>query len=90
MTLVCLHGSVDHLLNRPMGELFTQKYTCVLYDQCGSGESTVPELDDETMDIWNFVEDLEALRDHLQLEKMALLGHSWGSALGVLYAQRHP
>lgn len=42
------------------------------------------------MDIWNFVEDLEALRDHLQLEKMALLGHSWGSALGLLYAQRHP
>lgn len=90
MTLVCLHGSVDHLLYRPMGQLFAQKYRCVLYDQRGSGKSTVPELNDETMDIWNFVEDLEVLRDHLQLEKMALLGHSWGCALGLLYAQRHP
>ena len=28
-TLVCLHGSWDHLLYRPMGELFAQKYRCV-------------------------------------------------------------
>ena len=89
-TLVCLHGSVDHLLYRPMGELFAQKYRCVLYDQRGSGESTIPKVDDETMDIGNFVEDLEVLRNHLQLEKMALLGHSWGSGLGLLYAQRYP
>ena len=89
-TLVCLHGSVDHLLYRPMGELFANKYRCVMYDQRGSGESTVPDFTDETMDVRNFVEDLEVLRDHLQLEEMALLGHSWGSGLGLLYAQRYP
>lgn len=89
-TLVCLHGSLDHLLYRPMGELFANKYRCVMYDQRGSGESTVPDFTDETMDVRNFVEDLEVLRDHLQLEEMALLGHSWGSGLGLLYAQRYP
>ena len=89
-TLVCLHGSVDHLLYRPMGELFAQKYRCVLYDQRGSGDSTLSRVDDESMHIEKFVDDLEVLRDHLQLNKMALLGHSWGSGLGLLYAQRYP
>ncbi len=88
--LVCLHGSLDHLLYRPMAELFAQEYRCVLYDQRGSGKSRVPDLSDETMDVRNFVADLEALRDHLRLKKMALLGHSWGSGLALLYAQRYP
>ena len=78
-TLVCLHGSWDHLLYRPMGELFAQKYRCVLYDQRGSGRSKLLESGEDAMDIKKFTQDLDALRDHLGLDKMALLGHSWGS-----------
>ena len=89
-TLVCLHGSWDHLLYRPMGELFAQKYRCVLYDQRGSGQSKLLESGEAAMDIKKFTQDLDALRDHLELDKMALLGHSWGSGLGLLYAQDYP
>lgn len=89
-TLVCLHGSFDHLLYRSMGELFAQKYRCILYDQRGSGQSRLLETSEDAMHIEKFIEDLDALRDHLELGQMALLGHSWGSALGLLYAQAYP
>ena len=89
-TLVCLHGSWDHLLYRPMGELFAQKYRCILYDQRGSGQSKLLESDEDAMDIKKFTQDLDALRDHLGLDQIALLGHSWGSGLGLLYAQAYP
>ena len=89
-TLVCLHGSWDHLLYRPMGELFAQKYRCVLYDQRGSGQSKLLESGEAVMDIKKFIQDLDALRDHLGLDQMALLGHSWGSGLGLLHAQAYP
>ena len=52
-TLVCLHGSWDHLLYRPMGELFAQKYRCILYDQRGSGQSRLLENGKDAMDIKN-------------------------------------
>ncbi len=89
-TLVCVHGSLDHLLYRPMGELFAQKYRCVLYDQRGSGQSKLFENSKDAMDIKKFTQDLDMLRDHLGLDQMALLGHSWGSGLGLLYAQEYP
>lgn len=88
--LVCLHGSLDHLVYRPMGELFAKKYRCVLYDQRGSGKSKLLETGEGTMDIKRFVQDLDGLRNHLGLDQMALLGHSWGSGLGLLYAQAYP
>ncbi len=89
-TLVCLHGSWDHLLYRPMGKLFAQKYRCVLYDQRGSGQSKLLENGADAMDIKKFTQDLDALRDHLGLDQIVLLGHSWGSGLGLLYAQAYP
>jgi pimeloyl-ACP methyl ester carboxylesterase len=46
------------------------------------------------MTIDQFVADLDALIDAVRQrfgkEKVVLLGHSWGSALGTLYAARHP
>jgi len=34
--------------------------------------------------------DLDAVRSHLDLEKTALLGHSWGATLALRYALGHP
>ena len=42
------------------------------------------------MDVRRFVEDIDALRDHLGLRTVTLLGHSWGANLGLLYAQEFP
>jgi proline iminopeptidase len=61
----------------------------VRYDQLGGGKSDA--LTDTTkMTIAHFVDELEALRAHLGVEKMHLLGHSWGSILAVEYQRVHP
>lgn len=62
----------------------------VMYDQIGCGESFVDG--DETLfnaDVW--MEELIALRNHLDLHKVHILGQSWGGMLAILYAlQKEP
>jgi proline iminopeptidase len=56
----------------------------VIYDQLGSGRSERPE----DTSLWRtdrFVEELAALREHLRLTRMHLLGHSWGGTLATEY-----
>jgi pimeloyl-ACP methyl ester carboxylesterase len=61
----------------------------VLLDLRGTGESAVP-ADPATYRCDRQVEDVEALRMHLGLDRMDLAGHSAGAALALLYAARHP
>ncbi len=44
----------------------------------------------EDVTIQSDVGDLESLREYLQLESAAVLGHSWGGVLALEYAIRHP
>jgi len=61
----------------------------VLFDQRGSGKSTpLGELRENTT--WDLVEDAERIRTHLGIEKWLVFGGSWGSTLGLAYAERHP
>lgn len=56
----------------------------IFYDQLGSGRSEHPT--DSTL--WNvprFVAEVDAVRKALQLERVHLLGHSWGGALAAEY-----
>jgi len=36
------------------------------------------------------VADLEALRGHWQLDRLTVVGYSWGGLLALLYALEHP
>src|SRR5207302_8564180 len=58
-------------------------------DLRGTGESEAP-ADPATYRCDRQVEDVEALRKHLGLERLDLLGHSAGASLAVLYAARYP
>jgi proline iminopeptidase len=61
----------------------------VFYDQRGNGRSG--ELKDgQSCTLADQIADLEALRAHLDLQKIDLLGHSWGGYLVMAYAARHP
>jgi proline iminopeptidase len=65
------------------------RYRIVLFDQRGSGRSTPhAELRDNTT--WHLVADMEALRQHLSIEKWVVFGGSWGSTLALAYAETHP
>lgn len=56
----------------------------IMYDQIGCGLSTTPgHTELYNADVW--MEELDALRDHLGLEKVHLLGQSWGGMLAISY-----
>lgn len=61
----------------------------VLLDPRGTGGSAVPD-DPATYRCERLVDDIEALRAHLGLESIDLLGHSASADLAALYAARHP
>jgi proline iminopeptidase len=64
-------------------------YRIIVFDQRGAGRSTPHgELCHNTTQ--HLVGDLEALRNHLRIERWLLFGGSWGSTLALAYAQAHP
>jgi proline iminopeptidase len=88
-TLVLLHGGPGATSRylRPL-EALADGRRVVTYDQLGCGASDRP--DDESL--WRaerFVDELEALRDHLDLDGFDLYGHSWGGMLATDYALAH-
>jgi proline iminopeptidase len=66
-----------------------EAYRIVLFDQRGCGQST-PHASLEDNTTWHLVEDMEALRRHLSIERWQVFGGSWGSTLALAYAQKHP
>jgi len=71
-----------------------KSFTTVNWDQRGAGKSFDPQLAVGSMTVDQFIADLDELVDavckRLGQTKVVLFGHSWGSALGVLYAARFP
>lgn len=64
-------------------------YRIVLFDQRGAGRSTPhAELADNTTP--HLVADMERIRVHLGIERWVVFGGSWGSTLGLVYAETHP
>jgi proline iminopeptidase len=69
-------------------------YQIVLFDQRGCGRST-PHASDLRTDLSvnttaHLLGDMERLRQYLGMDQWLLCGSSWGSTLGLAYAQRHP
>jgi proline-specific peptidase len=65
-------------------ETLGEKRPIVRYDQLGSGRSGRPD-DPSLWTVDRFVEELHTVRRRLGLDRMHLLGHSWGGALAAAY-----
>ena len=60
----------------------------IYFDQRGSGRSERPWTQAYSMDI--LVQDIEALRQRLGTQRIALIGHSFGGTLALEYAAQYP
>src|SRR4051812_40999899 len=69
-------------------------YRIVLFDQRNCGRSTphagAPNVDLAANTTANLIADIEALREHLGIERWLVWGGSWGSTLALAYAERFP
>lgn len=70
------------------------RYTVAVWEQRGAGKSYYPFSPGEPLTIQTFADDLHCIVTHLlrrfHQEKIYLLGHSWGSVLGLHYLRQHP
>ncbi len=89
--LICVHGGpgfTSHYLE-PLFDLGEGR-PVICYDQAGCGRSRVRCPVRKDLSIEGFVAELEALRRECGLERMFLLGHSFGGLIIGEYALRYP
>jgi len=93
--LIMLHGGPgfpEMRLFRTFNAPLEKDFTVVYWEQRGTGKSFDRKIPKSSMAVEQFIADLDELVDTVRKrfgkEKVAIYGHSWGSALGVLYAAR--
>jgi pimeloyl-ACP methyl ester carboxylesterase len=71
-----------------------EHFVVVHWDQRGAGKSNHGGFDVQTMRLERYLDDARELITYLQgrlgQERMVLLGHSWGTRLGIELVQAHP
>lgn len=95
--LIMLHGGPglsETAFFRHFNAPLEKHFTVVYWDQRGAGKSFSRGIPRSSMTVEQFVCDLDELVDavceRLGKTRVAIFGHSWGSAFGVLHAARFP
>jgi proline iminopeptidase len=90
-TVVVVHGGpgagIDDV--RPDVEPLMKSHVVIFYDQRGGGRSELPK-DTTHLGPEYFTGDLEAVRTHFHLDRMALVAVSFGAIVVAEYARAHP
>ncbi|MGP1394258.1 MAG: alpha/beta fold hydrolase [Inquilinaceae bacterium] len=95
--LVFIHGGPGYSampFNRLLNADLENDFVVVNWDQRGTGYSVAAAKDRQTLTLDQIVADLDDLIDALRAEfaqdRVLLIGHSWGSVVGLEYVGRHP
>lgn len=87
-------GGAERPLFRYYNGSLESHFLVAYWDQRGAGRSFDPEADPGALSVKQHIADLdrvvEYLRQQFDRDKIVLLGHSWGGALGILYSRDHP
>lgn len=94
--LILLHGGPgtnESALFRHYNAALEEHFLVVYWEQRGTGRSYSNDIPQESMTIAQFVIDLdgvvELVRSRFRKDKVILLGHSWGTVLGTIYASTY-
>jgi pimeloyl-ACP methyl ester carboxylesterase len=95
--LLWLHGGPG-AAQMPVARSFNadpeKDFLVVHWDQHGAGKSNPGDFDESTMTFQQFLEDghelTEVLKERFDKQKIYLLGHSWGTQVGIKLAQAYP
>jgi haloalkane dehalogenase len=86
--IVFLHGNpTSSFLWRKVIPALTGEGRCLAPDLIGMGQSGKPDIGYRFADHARY---LDAWFDALDLQRVTLVGHDWGAALGSFWASRHP
>ena len=95
--LLFLHGgpgSVEGPLAYKFESELEKYFVFVNWDQRGAGKSYSKKIPKESMNIEQFISDtvelINILRSKFNQKKIFIVGHSWGSILGLSIVQRYP
>jgi pimeloyl-ACP methyl ester carboxylesterase len=95
--LLFLHGGPGAAmmpLGRQFGRRLEEEFVVVHWDQRGAGKSCHDGVPKESLHLDQYLADTleltNLLRERFATDKIILLGHSWGSVLGILTVARHP
>lgn len=85
-----LHGGPGAGTNAIYRRFFNPDiYRIILFDQRGCGRSSpYGSIEENTTE--NLIEDIKCILDKLNIQKTIVYGGSWGSTLGLLFAQSYP
>ena len=88
--MLMVHGNPTwSFYYRKLVEAFSDEYRCVVPDHIGCGLSEKPQRGYDYL-LKDRIDDLEGLVESLGLERITLVVHDWGGAIGMGYAARHP
>jgi len=90
-------GGVAMPLSHGFQDTWEEFFTVVQWDQRGAGKTysaNDPEKVGPTMSADRMIQDAEELVTHLRTrfhkDKIVVVGHSWGTIVGINLAKRHP
>jgi L-proline amide hydrolase len=91
LPLLCLHGGpgATHDYLEPLEAIAATGRRVAFYDQLGNGNSARPS-DPSLWTVALFVEELGKMRHALGLDRVHILGQSWGGMLAMEYALTQP
>ncbi|MBN0970543.1 prolyl aminopeptidase [Mycoplasma phocoeninasale] len=88
--ILFIHGGPGGGISESSRQYFDPKfYRVILFDQRGCGKSTPSACIKENTTM-QLVNDIEKIREKLNIDKFILFGGSWGSALSLIYAINFP
>jgi len=84
--LVVLHGGpgMDHSMFRPYLDPLSDEFRVLYVDERGQGRSD--RVDPASLSLEVFARDVDLLAESLELERFALLGHSFGAIISTWHA----